>query len=153
MRNGGKEQLRLALTSSGIHLEPPGDDCYYFRKGRSRSQVYGDGDPGTSSTPKRPKFDKEMKAEQIRQIQDGLNDLTLRTPIMTSKKKTLNWKQQNSQICTCSYYHDSVYYITHMQTPPKGIQCNPSITDTFGDQYFVRYSEVSPTQGLPVYFR
>ena len=76
MKNGGKEQLRLALTSSGIHLEPPGDDCYYFRKGRSRSKVYGDGDPGTSSTPKRPKFDKEMKAERIRQIQDGLNDLT-----------------------------------------------------------------------------
>jgi len=23
MRNGGKKQLRLALTSSGIHLEPP----------------------------------------------------------------------------------------------------------------------------------
>ena len=76
MRNGGKEQLRLALTSSGIHLEPPGDDCYYFRKGRSRSKVYDDGDPGTSSTPKRPKFDKEMKAERIRLIQDGLNDLT-----------------------------------------------------------------------------
>ena len=32
------------------------------------------------------------------------------------------------------------------------IQWNPSITDTFGDQHFVHYSEVSPTQGLPVYF-
>ena len=29
----------------------------------------------------------------------------------------------------------------------------PSITDTVGDQMFVRYSEVSLTQGLPVYFR
>ena len=28
-----------------------------------------------------------------------------------------------------------------------------SIADTFGDQYFVCYSEVSPTQGPPVYFR
>ena len=71
-----EEQLRLALTFSVIHLEPPGDDVYCFRRGRSRSKVYGDGDPGTSSTPKRPKFDKEMKAEQIRQIQDDLNDLT-----------------------------------------------------------------------------
>ena len=33
------------------------------------------------------------------------------------------------------------------------IQWNPSITDTFGDQHFVRYSKVSPTQGLTVYFR
>ena len=35
----------------------------------------------------------------------------------------------------------------------KAIQWNLSITDTFGDQHFVRYSKVSPTQGLPVYFR
>ena len=35
----------------------------------------------------------------------------------------------------------------------KYIQWNPSITDTFGDQHFVRYSKVSSTQGLPVYFR
>ena len=33
------------------------------------------------------------------------------------------------------------------------IQWNPSITDTIGTQHFVCYSEVSPTQGLPVYFR
>ena len=32
------------------------------------------------------------------------------------------------------------------------VQWNPSITDTFGDQHFVRYSEVSPTQELPVLF-
>ena len=31
------------------------------------------------------------------------------------------------------------------------LQWNPSITDTIGTQYFVRYSEISPTQGLPVY--
>ena len=33
------------------------------------------------------------------------------------------------------------------------IQWKPSITDTIGTQYFVCYSEVSPTQGLLVYFR
>ena len=32
------------------------------------------------------------------------------------------------------------------------IQWNPSITDTIGTQHFVSYSEVSLTQGLPVYF-
>lgn len=37
------------------------EDGYCFRKGRSRSKVYGD--PDTSSTPKRPKFDKEMREE------------------------------------------------------------------------------------------
>ena len=35
----------------------------------------------------------------------------------------------------------------------RAIQWNPSITDTIGTQHFVRYSEVSLTQGLPVYFR
>ena len=36
----------------------------------------------------------------------------------------------------------------------RTVQWNPSITDTFGHQHFVRYSGVSrPTQGLPVYFR
>jgi len=39
-----------------------------------------------------------------------------------------------------SYWHDY-------------IQWNFSITDTVGDQNFVRYGEVPLTQGLPVYFR
>ena len=33
------------------------------------------------------------------------------------------------------------------------VQWNLSITDTIGNQHFVPYSEVSLTQGLPVYFR
>ena len=33
------------------------------------------------------------------------------------------------------------------------IQWNPSITDTLGTENFVRYNEVSLSQGLPVYFR
>ena len=33
------------------------------------------------------------------------------------------------------------------------IQWNPSITDTVGNQNFVRYTKVSQTQGVPVYFR
>ena len=32
----------------------------------------------------------------------------------------------------------------------KDVQWNPSIADTTGEQHFVRYSEVSSTQGLPV---
>ena len=34
----------------------------------------------------------------------------------------------------------------------RSVQWNPSITDTFGDQHFVCFSKVSPTQGLLVYF-
>ena len=34
-----------------------------------------------------------------------------------------------------------------------GIQWNPCITDTLGTQNFIRYNEVSLSQGLPVYFR
>ena len=33
------------------------------------------------------------------------------------------------------------------------LQWNPSMMDTIGDQHFVRCSEVSLTQELPVYFR
>ena len=33
------------------------------------------------------------------------------------------------------------------------LQWNPSIMDTIGNQNFVRYREVSPAQGFPVYFR
>jgi len=33
------------------------------------------------------------------------------------------------------------------------LQWNPSITDTLGTQNFVRYNEVSLSQGFPVYFR
>ena len=34
---------------------------------------------------------------------------------------------------------------------PNVLQWNPSITDTIGNQNFVRNSEVSLTHGLPVY--
>ena len=49
---------------------------------------------------------------------------------MTSKKKTVKWKQRNSQISSCYYdtptvisltLHYSACYITHIQVPPKGI--------------------------------
>ena len=60
------------------------DDGYCFRKGRSRSKVYGD--EGTSSTPKRPKFDKEMRGERIKQIQDDVNDLN---QVLAFKEKRL----------------------------------------------------------------
>ena len=47
----------------------------------------------------------------------------------------------------CDFHSKGSSYIL------KGIQWNPSITDTLGTQNFVRYNEVSRSQGLPVYFR
>ena len=44
-----------------------------------------------------------------------------------------------------------VFHLTLLKD--HGIQWNPSITDTIGNQLFVCYGEVSPTQRLPVYFR
>ena len=48
--------------------------------------------------PKRPKFDKEMKAEQIRQIQDGLNDLSC---VLAFKEKRLQQAEagRNYRVC------------------------------------------------------
>lgn len=60
------------------------EDGYCFKKGCSRSKVYGGS--GTSSTPKRPKFDKEMREERIKQIQDDLNDLSR---VLAFKEKRL----------------------------------------------------------------
>ena len=52
--------------------------------------------------------------------------IRLGTPLMTSKKKTVNWKQQNSQIYSCysdsdklSFTLFSMLYHTHMQVPPN----------------------------------
>ena len=53
---------------------------------------------GMHSTPKRPKFDKEMRAERIRQIQDDLNDLTR---VLAFKEKRLQQAEagRNYRVC------------------------------------------------------
>ena len=40
------------------------DEGYIFKKGRSRSKLYGDSEAET--TPKRPKYDKEMREERLK---------------------------------------------------------------------------------------
>ena len=45
------------------------------------------------------------------------------------------------------------WYFRLLISMENTLQWNPSITDTIGTQHFVRYSEVSLTQGLLVYFR
>ena len=41
----------------------------------------------------------------------------------------------------------------HFDSSLISLQWNPSIPDTIGNQTFVRYSEVSLTQGFPVYLQ
>ena len=59
----------------------------------------------------------------------------------------------NIWIFCCKMKHTKLLYYTQILPCilAQVIQWNPSITDTIGDQLFVHYSEVSPTQGLPVY--
>ena len=43
------------------------DDGYIFKKGHSRSKVYGSSESET--TPKRPKYDDEMREERLKVIE------------------------------------------------------------------------------------
>ena len=47
----------------------------------------------------------------------------------------------------------TIYYLVLKLRIRNDVQWSPSTTDTIGNQNFVRNSEVSVTQGLPVYFR
>ena len=51
------------------------DSGYVFKKGKSRSKLYGkglDSESSESSTPKRPKLDKTLRDEKIKQLEESL---------------------------------------------------------------------------------
>ena len=50
------------------------DDGYAFKKGRSQSKSYGH--PETESTPKRPKYNQELREERLRAIHEELDDIS-----------------------------------------------------------------------------
>lgn len=50
------------------------DEGYIFKKGRSRSKVYGN--PEATTTPKRPKFDEEMVEERLQVVSEELSDIS-----------------------------------------------------------------------------
>ena len=60
------------------------DDGYIFKKGHSRSKVYGQSD--VASAPKRPKYDKEAREERIGAIDEELSDISR---LLAYKEKSL----------------------------------------------------------------
>lgn len=50
------------------------DDGYVFKKGHSRSKIYGQSD--IPSAPKRPKYDKEAREERIVVTGEELSDIS-----------------------------------------------------------------------------
>ena len=50
------------------------DEGYVFKKGHSRSKFYGT--PWNASTPKRPKYDKEMREERLESTDEELGDIS-----------------------------------------------------------------------------
>ena len=52
------------------------DDGYYFKKGKSRSKVYGSSDDTEpASTTKRPKLNQQMREERIKELEEDLADV------------------------------------------------------------------------------
>lgn len=49
------------------------DTGYIFKKGHSRSKVYGQS--ATETAPKRPKYDKEIREKRLEAIDDELHDI------------------------------------------------------------------------------
>ncbi len=72
------------------------DEGYVFKKGHSRSKVYGESD--TPSAPKRPKFAKEAREERIAAIDEELKD-TAR--LLAYKEKSLSQAEstRNYKLC------------------------------------------------------
>ena len=53
------------------------DDGYCFKKGKSRSKVYGSGDDTEpASAPKRPKLNEQMREERIKELEEDLADVS-----------------------------------------------------------------------------
>ena len=48
---------------------------YNFKKGKSRSKKYGEGS-AMESTPKRPKFDEDMRRKRKKELEEDIEDLT-----------------------------------------------------------------------------
>ena len=72
------------------------EDGYVFRKGSSRSKVYGSESGSSEPTPKRPKYDSEMRQERMKTIDDELKDVSKLVEFKNTRlaKAELNQKYQ-----------------------------------------------------------
>ena len=73
------------------------NEGYAFKKGHSRSKAYSSSQ-STKSTPKRPKYDKEMREERLTTIGDKLNDVAR---ILLFKERRLSQSEaaRNYKVC------------------------------------------------------
>ena len=72
------------------------EDGYLFKKGHSRSKVYGQSDD--ASTPRRAKYDEEMREERLKNIEEELADITR---MLHFKEKRLSQHEaaKNYRLC------------------------------------------------------
>ena len=64
---------------------------YSFKKGYSRSKVYGDG------TPKRPKLDKDMRRQRMDELQEDIEDSSRR--ISLKEKRVVQAETRDYKLC------------------------------------------------------
>ena len=76
---------------------------YNFKKGFSRSKVYGRTE--TSSAVKRPKYDKEMRDERIKNIDEELKDIT---KLMQFKEKRLAQAESSRSYRLCEQVTEEI---------------------------------------------
>ena len=72
------------------------DEGYVFKKGRSRSKLYGQ--PVTETTPKRPKYDKEMREERLKAIDEESRDIS-RMLLFKEKRLAQAEAGKNYRLC------------------------------------------------------
>ena len=72
------------------------DEGYVFRKGHSRSKVYGV--TPAENTPKRPKYNQEMREDRLEAIEDELADISR---IMQFKEKRLSQAEATKKYSVC----------------------------------------------------
>ena len=71
------------------------EEGYIFKKGQSRSKVYGRSESGT---PKRPKYDEKMREERMQLIEEELVDLSR---ILQFKAKRLSQHEVEKKYHSC----------------------------------------------------
>ena len=79
------------------------DEGYNFKKGFSRSKVYGRIE--TSSTAKRPKYEKEMRDERMKSIEEELQDITR---LMQFKEKRLTQAESSKSYKLCEQVTEEI---------------------------------------------
>ena len=79
------------------------DEGYVFKKGRSRSKSYGH--PVTETTPKRPKYDREMREERLKAIDEEGRDISR---MLLFKEKRLAQAESGKNYRLCEQVTDEV---------------------------------------------